>query len=155
MTFDIRILQPSDLDAILQFERARLKEASAGSEMAGLESDMLEWHAPWRQEALEHYLPQGWSFSLWSGDKLQAYYIGQPQLFTRGLTQTLWVEHMSAKNQAQIDQLLELAYKLCREKHFQKLVIRRGENDEVLTTDLPLKLEKHHDNLYEIKTSRI
>jgi hypothetical protein len=154
MTFDIRILQPSDLDAILQFERARLKAASGDSEMGSIENDMVEWHAPWRREALEHYLPQGWSFSLWAGSELQGYYIGQPQLFTRGLTQTLWVEHISAANQSQIDQLIELAYKLSREKHFQKLVIRRAEGEE-LTTGLPLKLEKHHDNLYEIKTSRM
>lgn len=155
MTFDIRILQPSDLDAVLHFERKRLKATMEND----MEAEMLEWHAPWRKEALEHYLPQGWSFSLWSasssGGDLLGYFIAQPQLFTRGLTQTLWIERLSAQTQAQSDQLLEIAYKLCREKHFQKLVIRSDESDKSLHTELPLKLEKHHDNLYEIKTSRI
>ncbi|MEK6554048.1 MAG: hypothetical protein AABZ31_02315 [Bdellovibrionota bacterium] len=164
MTYDIRILQSSDLDAVLQFERARLKasathEESNASEMASFEIDMLEWHAPWRKEALEHYLPQGWSFSLWSesgaSGQLQAYFLAQPQVFTRGLTQTLWMEQLSATTQAQSDQLLEIAYKLCREKHFQKLIIRPAATDEGLSTGLPLKLEKHQDNLFEIKTSRI
>ncbi len=148
MTFDIRILQSSDLDAVLQFERSRLKGDS-------LELDMTEWHAPWRKEALEHYLPQGWSFSLWLNNELKAYYIAQPQLFSRGLTQTLWIEHLSASTQAETDQLLELAYKLCREKHFQKLIIRRSEEEAHLSTGLPLKLEKHQDHLFEIKTSRM
>ena len=157
MTFEMRILQPSDLDAVLQLEREILKTQPSFVERSELENEMLEWHAPWRKEALEHYLPLGWSFGLWTAanDQLSGYFLAQPQVFTRGLTQSLWVERLTAPDASTRDQLLDVAYRLCREKHFQKLFIRQSESLVPLTTDLPFKIERHEDQVYEIKTSKM
>jgi hypothetical protein len=118
---EIKILQPSDQAAILQFERARLP--------ATPDSFMSEWHAPWRTEALEHYLPLGWSFGLFSkaAGTLTAYFLAQPQLFINGMTQSLWLEHVSFQNENEARRLMEVAYRLSREKHFQVLLFTEGQ----------------------------
>lgn len=154
MALEIRILQITDVDAVSSFERERLKAQPSFIEKSDIELEMEEWHAPWRKEALEYYLPLGWSFSVWSENKLVGYFLGQPQVFTRGLTQTLWLERLIAPTQNIADQLIELAYRVCKEKHFQKLIIRMPLELSEITTGLPFRIEKHQDNLFEIKTSR-
>jgi hypothetical protein len=113
-----RILQSSDLEQVLAYERDSLKSGALDE----LEGQMAEWHASWRRESLEHYLPLGWSFGLWRGNELVAYFLGQPQLFVSGMTQSLWLEHLSFKDSGQARMLLDIAYRLCREKLFQSLL---------------------------------
>lgn len=117
-----KILQTEDLQTILALEKAN-QSFSSEADMDPMELEMLSWHAPWREESLKHYLPLGWSFGLWNEQNLQAYFLGQPQLFIRGLTQSLWIEHLSFTEKEHADQLIEIAYRLCREKHFQSLLI--------------------------------
>lgn len=144
----IRILQPSDIDTILTFERSVLEI----TEPDAMEREMREWHAPWRKESLEFYLPLGWSFGDFAGDKLTAYFIAQPILFSGGMTQTLWVEHFHATSETVQAALFDVAYRTCREKHFQKLVLREGESHSLKQTDL--RLESYVDKLLEIKTAK-
>lgn len=156
MSYEIRILQLADRDTILQYERQKLMT----SEPDDMERQMLEWHAPWRNEALEHYLPLGWSFSVSSGAGLEGYFLAQPQVFTRGLTQTLWVERIQFNSGEVLAMLLEVAYKLCREKHFQQLLLgdsrgllgemsEAGRQHELLT-----KFERIQDGVLGIKTAK-
>lgn len=121
-----RIIQSSDLEEILNFEKRRLMEIMPDENERTLHS----WHARWRQESLEHYLPLGWSFLARDPDlateaepegPLVGYFLAQPLLFLDGQTQSLWVEHVSASSLQSRDQLCELAYKLSREKHFQRV----------------------------------
>jgi hypothetical protein len=144
----IRILQLSDTDAILKFERHALEM----TEPDAMEREMREWHAPWRKESLEHYLPQGWSFADFSGDQLVGYFLAQPQLFTGTMTQTLWVEHFHATNEQVQAALFDVAYRTCREKHFQKLILREEESHSLKASDL--RLTALEDKLLEIKTAK-
>lgn len=123
MNLDPRILQASDLEQLYDLEMTKLKSASADQE-DDFQTEMLSWSAPWRKEALEYYLPLGWSFGLFEGDKLRAFSLSQPQLFVHGLTQNLWIEHLSYSNADEAKFLLELLYKTCREKHFQSIRLK-------------------------------
>lgn len=123
--YDYQILQIEDLEAILNYENQKLQQQIQDE----AERELASWTKPWRRESLEHYLPLGWSFAAWQkvpdqGRRLKGYFIAQPQTFVRGLTQTLWIEHISwDKDDAQIKEaLLEIAYRMSREKHFQLLV---------------------------------
>ena len=120
MSITLQIIQASDLDEIVQFEQ-KISEKLVPDEM---ERTMQSWHARWRKESLDHYLPMGWSFLARSDStkELVGYFIAQPLLFFDGFTQTLWVEHMQFINESVRDQLCEVAYKLSREKHFQKVL---------------------------------
>ena len=88
MTMDIKILQSQDLESILNLEKALLEQEIKEE----IEREMFSWKAPWRQEALEHYLQLGWSFGIWqengAGRKLLAYFLGQPLVHFRGMTQS-------------------------------------------------------------------
>jgi hypothetical protein len=119
MPNEARILQNSDLDSILQFEQELLKNTIEDQ----MEREMSSWHAPWRRESLEHYLPQGWSFGVFNQKELVGYFLAQPQLFVRGMTQSLWVEHLNAHALETRLELVDIARRLCREKHFQMLYI--------------------------------
>lgn len=111
---EIKILTIENLTEILDFEKARLPGE-------GIEKEMLAWHAPWRQEALEHYLPKGWSFVKRVDGQIIGYVLCQPLLFFQGWTQSLWIEHVAATNPEIGTEMLEMAYRWARDKHLQKV----------------------------------
>lgn len=122
MKLSMRFLQPTDLDKILTLERSLLKQQASEEEAM-----FAEWHASWRQESLEFYLPNGWCFGIFDeSESLTAYFLAQPILFFHGLMQTLWVEHLTAANDELKQRLLEVAYKTSREKHLQKLLVKHA-----------------------------
>ena len=150
---NIKVLRPRDIDSILNFEKDILINLVDDD----VERELSSWQAPWRLEALEHYLPMGWSFAAWEGEEgdsaLLGYFLAQPLLFFKGMTQSLWLEHLQARTPELKHELLEVAYKLCREKHFQNLL---------LASNLDFDKEKWQDKLqenapyqYSLSTSKI
>lgn len=166
METEIRVLSPSDQLSILALE----KKFSSSQESQGLhglqESQELQelqelqkldtrwelpqfadWHSSWREESLNHYLPLGWSFGLWDSDKfaprLLGYFLAQPFLFLNGLTQTLWIEHLRAESLAIQDQLVDVALKFSREKHFQSVIFKSPLNESDFVKRLAPKFKKH------------
>jgi hypothetical protein len=143
---DLIVLKASDQDAILNFERER----SSLSHSDPMEFELSSWKARWRPEQLTHYLPMGWSFGAWDKDRLLGYILTQPLLFFRGLTQTLWVEHLSYAEPSVGEALVEAAYKWARDKHFQT----------VLFSNLPKELKLSRptttftDDIVEMTSSR-
>jgi hypothetical protein len=118
MSLSLRVAVIADLDRIYSFESSRLQD-QMGDEM---ERSIFSWNARWRKESLEHYLPMGWSFIADDEqENLAGYFIAQPLLFFDGNTQSLWLEHISASSPAAMEQLCEVAYKIGREKHLQKV----------------------------------
>lgn len=154
----IRTAQLSDLDEILHFENEKLKEQVHDE----AERMLLSWHARWRKESLEHYLNLGWSFVLrdsaqassYSGEgKLLGYFLAQPFLFVEGMTQTLWVEYLSYQTLQNRDELVQLAYKLSRDKHFQKVIFPNTNN--ISHTVQSLKPEAWAPSALAVKTSKL
>lgn len=151
MDWNTKILRPEDLEAIIQYE-LNLVKLKDGDPM---ELEMETWSALWRREALEQYLPLGWSFAVWSnGDagKLLGYFIGQPFLFFRGMTQTLWVEHLNADSEEIKQHLVDVAYRTAREKHFQKVLFYNPQGYESHVQQL--KSQAIEDKILEVKTAK-
>jgi len=118
MSLFLQVIQINEIDEILDLENRKLQDSIADE----VERSLQSWSARWRKEALEHYIPIGWCFSARDSEKkLLGYFIAQPILFLDGQAQSLWVEHMQFSSLVVRDALCELAYKLSREQHLQKV----------------------------------
>lgn len=149
MSFVFKILQVADIDDILEYENKKLEE-SIPDEMA---RTLSSWNARWRKEALEHYIPMGWSFVARDElHKIIGYFIAQPFLFFDGQTQTLWVEYLQHSSIQVRDQLCDIAFKLAREKHLQKVLFPNmaGVQNSVNS----MKAESWSPNAFEVKTTK-
>ncbi len=118
MSLFCRIMQTQDLEQILEFETNKMQEAFPDE----MERMFAQWNSRARKEAMEHYIPMGWSFIAFDDEKkIVGYFLAQPLLFLDGQTQSLWVEHIQHVSLQARDELCDLAYKLSREKHFQRV----------------------------------
>lgn len=148
MNLDWVILKIEDADAILEFESQQLAKSIEDP----MERELKSWHAPWRREALEFYLPLGWSFGAWRDGQLQGYFLAQPMLFFEGMTQNLWLEHISSPDPSLFDSLMEVAVKLSREKHFQRVLMSQATPENVLNS---YRARPCGGNLIEILTAKV
>ncbi len=147
----VRILLPTDHVQIVAFSKARL-QARVGHAM---EAELQSWSAPWRQESLEHYLPQGWSFAAIAEDgQIVAYALAQPVLFFRGLTQTLWVEHFEFATPEAGLQVMDTLYRWARDKHLQCVLVDNSEDNRACLKDWPQATAIQMDKI-EIRSSRL
>lgn len=118
-----RITQASDMQALLDFEAKKLAEIYPDEN----ERTFAQWNSRARKEAMEHYIPLGWSFlALDEDENLVGYFLAQPLLFFEGQTQSFWVEHVQYGSLQARDELCDLAYRLSREKHFQRVYFPQG-----------------------------
>ncbi len=118
MSVEFRVLTLSEMPTVLTWEMNKLA-VEIKDEM---ERHFAAWKAKWRGEALEHYIPKGWSVGAWDGNELAGYFLGQPLLFFSGDTQTLWIEHIGAQNSEVQRQLIDIACKYARDKHLQRVL---------------------------------
>lgn len=148
MSTTVRVLQLSEIHEILDYENKKLKEAIANEE----ERTLASWHAKWRKEALEQYIPLGWSFLIKDEDQIMGYFIAQPLLFFDGQTQSLWVEHLQHSSLQVRDQLCDLACRLSREKHFQRVYFP---NVSTIANSLgPFKPQSWNPQTLMVKTTK-
>lgn len=128
MPVELKVLRLEDKDRILALEKTVAAEAPDFNPM---EAEMASWHARWRPEALDHYLPLGWSFGAFDPDRneLKGYLLAQPLLFFRGMTQSLWVEWLRAADREIAASLAEVAYKWARDKHLQQVLYAAGDSE--------------------------
>lgn len=146
---EIRILLPADQDLVAAFARARL-EQSASDQM---EVEMHSWVARWRPESLAYYLPQGWSFGAFQSGKMVGFILGQPLIFFRGLTQTLWIEELIFTKSEIGLELLETAYKWSKDKHLQCVLVESSAARTQLVQGW--KNAHHHEEpMIELRSSR-
>lgn len=119
MSLYCRVIQTEDLQEILELENEKLRESFPDE----MERMIATWNSKFRVEALNHYIALGWSFLARDegSHKLMGYFIAQPLLFLDGHTQSLWVEHVQYSSLKARDELCELAYRLGREKHLQRV----------------------------------
>lgn len=148
--FDIRILQMADLEAVKSFGERLLKSSVTDP----MEYEIQSWTARWREEALRHYLPLGWSFGAFQKNGLLiGVSLAQPMLFFRGFTQSLWVEYFTYKHVEAGRQLVETVYRWGRDKHIQLVIFEDGET--LTNLKLPLKGELTSAGWYQIPTTRM
>lgn len=158
MSLFCRVIQPTDLEEIMAFENKKMLEIYKDE----TERNIQSWNARWRKESLDHYLPMGWSFlarfedtdSEYSNEgQLAGYFIAQPMLFLDGQTQSLWIEHISYASLKARDELCELAYKMAREKHFQKVYFPNSSG--IMNSVSTFKPETWQPQVISIKTTKI
>lgn len=145
---ELIVLQPPHKELILEFERSRLGENPS------FEAQMKTWDARWREEALNHYLPMGWSFGVLREGRLVSYVLAQPFVFFRGLTQTLWVEWMGGITEEAAHKAIEVAYRWARDKHFQTIVLEKSQPFAKYFESCPFPVETQ-DGFVLLKTSKM
>lgn len=158
MSLDFKIVMVSEIPEILDFEQRKLAEQIVSEE----DRTILSWNARWRKEALEHYIPMGWSFlvrdtamksDFANGEgQLIGYFIAQPLLFLDGQTQSLWVEHLQYSSLQARDELTDLAFRLSREKHLQKVYFPK--NPATLNATKHMRAEEWNPQVLSAKTTK-
>lgn len=126
MTLVHQVLSPSDLETVYEFASKRLVVEIPDS----TERQFASWTAKWRRESLEHYLKLGWSFIVREGSHTgptRGFFLGQPLLFFRGQTQSLWVEHLDGETPEAIASLVDVAVRVGREKHLQRVLFAEAD----------------------------
>lgn len=158
MSLSFRVIQPSEISELIDFEQRKLQEQITDEAERAIHS----WNARWRQEALEHYVPIGWSFLV--RDSAQAsefspegallgYFIAQPIMFLDGNTQSLWVEHLQFSSLKVRDELSDFAYRLCREKHLQKVYFPK--NPATMNSTRHMRAEDWLPQTLAVKTTKV
>lgn len=158
MSLYCRVALVSDISEIIDFEKKKLADTIPDE----MEREMAAWNSRWREESLNHYLPLGWSFLI--RDQMQAsefskegllvgYFIAQPLLFFDGQTQSLWVEHIQFSSLEARDGLCDLAYRMSREKHFQKVLYPNS--NAILNSIKQMKASPWEPPTYEVKTTKV
>jgi hypothetical protein len=131
-----RIAQLEDVEAVFDYEFKKI--AVPGSHE--IENQILVWNSFFRKESLEHYFRLGWSFlALNSEQQIKGFFMGQPLLFVDKQTQSLWVEYVSADSPEIFTELVDIAYRLSREKHFQRVLLSEEVRNGKLTKDFPFQ----------------
>lgn len=150
MSLICRVIQTEDLQDILDLENRKLQEAYPDE----MERMIAGWNSKFRVEALNHYIPLGWSFLARDAEdqKLVGYFIAQPLLFLHGHTQSLWVEHVQYSSLQARDELCELAYKLGREKHLQRVYF--PQDNGVPNSIQTFKPESWNPGTFAVKTTK-
>lgn len=157
MSLSFRVIQIAEIDEILDFEQRKLAQEIPDETDRAIAS----WNQRWRIEALQHYIPMGWSFlvrdpanksEMSSEGLLMGYFIAQPMLFMHGQTQSLWIEHLQFSSLQVRDELADLAYKLCREKHLQKVYFPK--NSATLNATKHMGTVEWNPEVLAVKTTK-
>ena len=157
-SYSSRIVELKDIEELLDFEASQLAQAIPDES----ERMFAQWNSRARNEALEHYLQLGWSFlirdpskpSKWSPEgQLLGYFLGQPLLFFEGQTQSLWIEHICTRQKDVRNELCELAYRLSREKHFQRVYLPNHPEDRDFLQIF--KVEAWSPEVLMLKTTKV
>ncbi len=149
-----KIATLSDLDEILAFAEENHKKSSTNE----MERMLQSWHARWRREALEFYLPLGWSFvarvtgSSDHNNPIVGFFLGQPLLFLRAMTQTLWIEYLVGNDLAIRSALADVAIRLAREKHLQRVLFADVKALEGAQKNF--SFQELDDEILEVKTTK-
>jgi len=147
--YQARVIDVSELDEFMAFEQANLTRNVQDEQVRMF----LSWNAPWRKESLEFYFPKGWCFAVRKEERLVGYFLAQPVLFFRQMTQTLWMEHVTFENKEVGEFLLDLAFKTAREKHIQSVFILPTE--ELIPLLLAKNAKLVGDNFYEFQSTKV
>ena len=99
-----------------------------------IEAQMNVWNSEYRTEALEHYFKTGWSFIAEDQNhQIVGFFMGQPLLFFNKNPQSLWVEFICGQNADIYTELVDISFRLSREKHFQAVFYKNEISEKKLT----------------------
>lgn len=132
-----RIAQLEDVENVFSYE---YEKNFSSKDISDIEKQMLVWDSFFRKESLEHYFKSGWSFiALNQNSEVVGFFMGQALLFLDKQTQSLWIEYISANNMDIYTELVDIAYRLSREKHFQKVLFSQVVTEQKLNKEFDFK----------------
>jgi hypothetical protein len=140
-----RVATLNDIDRAFAFSEERFDQ-----NLSEMERMLAMWKVRWRKEAITHYFNTGWSFIAELDGKFAGYFMAQPFIHFRGQTQTVWVEHLESENEKVAQSLIEIAVKVAREKHMQR-VLFSGELESALKIWNPNLV---NEKVLEVKTTK-
>lgn len=144
-----RIAQLEDVENVFNYEYKK----NFSADLDEVENQMMAWDSFYKKESLEHYFKTGWSFlALDVEQKIVGFFMGQALLFLDKQTQSLWVEYISASSSEIYTELIDIAYRLSREKHFQKVLFSDVIRQQTLTKVFPF--EKWERSISYLKTTK-
>ncbi len=147
--YTYQIAQLDDVEQVHQFEI----KLQFPDDPESFENKMQVWDSCYRKESLEHYFKLGWSFIAFDNEnKIAGFFLGQPFLFVDKQTQSLWIEHVSALNDEVKTELIDIAYRLSREKHFQRVLLSSSFEKQSLTKSFPF--QKWDRQISTLKTTK-
>ncbi len=153
MDITYQIAQTENAEQVFEYEFSKNFPSSQYTADELMENKINAWDSFYRKESLEHYFKTGWSFiAVDSNNEIKGFFIAQPLLFLDKQTQTLWVEYVSAVNQEIYTELIDIAYKLAREKHFQRVIFSSEVKDEPLQKQFDFK-EWNRNHIF-LKTTK-
>lgn len=127
---EIKLFLPDHVEAVYEYEQSQLP-----ADQSEIQKEMTSWDNPWRKESLDHYAKLGWSFVAVEEDKIVGYILGQTVLFFNNWTQTLWVEHLSFKDNEVGHQLADTVIRWAKTKHLQKVVMNSQSDRAAFVTE--------------------
>ncbi len=132
-SINYRIAQLADVESVYHFA-AQKHFSGQAVDLESMEIKMQIWDSAFRIESLEHHFKLGWSFvAVNSQNQIVGFFLGQALLFIDHQTQSLWIEYINAENDEILTELTEIAFKLAREKHFQRVLFSAHVKDLNLT----------------------
>lgn len=138
-----------DIDQIVSFEQGLIAKQFINE----IELQMHSWSAKWRKEYLEYYFKLGWSFiAKDSFGSVHGYFLAQPLLFFNNQTQSLWVDHLTADTSDAKHELCDLAVRLAKDKHFQRVYFLNSSNYGL---DMSFSIEQSDMDIRYIKTTKV
>lgn len=140
-----RVATLNDVDRAFAFSEERFDR-----NLPEMERMMAMWKVRWRKEAISHYFNTGWSFIAELNGKFVGYFMAQPFIHFRGQTQTVWVEHLESEDTVAHSGLIEIAIKVAREKHMQR-VLFSNDLENALKVWNPTQIE---EKVLEVKTTK-
>ena len=144
-----RIAQLADVEKVYLFETNKRFSHIVDE----YEQQMAVWSEPFRKESLEHYFKLGWSFlALSKNNEIIGFFLGQPLLFFANHTQTLWLEYISAIDISVSTELVDIAYRLAKEKHFQRVLL--SEDIQAMNLEKQFPFQKWEKNINFLKTTK-
>lgn len=151
MEISLRVLRVENQSEIQKFAKTHSKSADP----------FAEWSAPWREESLKHYLPQGWCLGAFklenkldTAGALCGFVLAQPILFWMKNTQSLWIEGILGETPEVEDQLLQAAIGWAKDKHLQRVVMSKQNSVQAGTGLAIQKAQPIQDELFEVLTTR-
>lgn len=144
-----RIAQLDDVEKVYQFEVTQKFQDDSES----FENKMLIWDSSFRMESLEHHFKLGWSFVAEDDqNNIVGFFLGQPLLFFDKQTQSLWVEYISALSDDISTELVDVAVRLSREKHFQRVFL--SSNIQLINLTKPFQFQPWDRETVFLKTTK-
>lgn len=129
-----RIAQLEDVENVFNYEYKKNFSIDSNE----IENQIAVWNSFYRKESLEHYFKSGWSFLALDADQnIVGFFMGQALLFLDKQTQSLWIEYVSADSPEIYTELVDIAYRLSRDKHLQRVLFSDSVQQQNLTKKFP------------------